>query len=37
MNNWNESRKQSISEKEFITRVKNDFKQDKAFFSLNQK
>ncbi|MBL4568753.1 MAG: hypothetical protein JKY69_03560 [Flavobacteriaceae bacterium] len=31
INNWNESRKQSISEKEFITSVKNDLKQDKAF------
>ncbi len=31
INNWNESRKQSISEKEFITSVKKDLKQDKAF------
>ncbi len=34
INNWNESRKQSISEKEFITSVKNDLKQDKAFIQL---
>ncbi len=31
INNWNESRKQSITEKEFITSLKNDLKQDKAF------
>jgi len=31
INNWNETRKQSTSEKEFITSVKNDLKQDKAF------
>jgi hypothetical protein len=34
INNWNESRKQSISENEFITSVKNDLKQDKAFIQL---
>jgi len=34
INNWNESRKQSISEKEFITSVKNDLKQDKIFIQL---
>ncbi|MGK0309175.1 MAG: hypothetical protein ACI8RP_002143 [Urechidicola sp.] len=34
INNWNESRKQSTSEKEFITSVKNDLKQDKAFIQL---
>jgi len=34
INNWNENRKQSISEKEFITSVKNDLKQDKAFIQL---
>lgn len=31
INNWNESRKQSSAEKEFITSVKNDLKQDKFF------
>ena len=31
INNWNETRKQSESEKAFITSVKNDLKQDKAF------
>ncbi|MAL60223.1 MAG: hypothetical protein CMC14_09260 [Flavobacteriaceae bacterium] len=31
INNWNESRKQSIAEKEFITSLKNDLKEDKAF------
>ena len=31
INNWNETKKQSKSEKEFITSVKNDLKQDKAF------
>lgn len=31
INNWNESRKQSTSEKEFISSVKNDLKQDKVF------
>jgi hypothetical protein len=30
INNWNESRKQSIAEKEFITSLKNDLKQDKT-------
>jgi len=34
INNWNENRKQSISEKEFITSVKNDLKQDKNFIQL---
>ena len=34
INNWNESRKQSASEKEFITSIKNDLKQDKAFILL---
>jgi hypothetical protein len=34
INNWNESRKQSTSEKEFITSIKNDLKQDKAFILL---
>ena len=31
INTWNEDRKQSTSEDEFITSVKNDLKQDKAF------
>ena len=31
INNWNESRKQSTLEKEFLTSIKNDLKQDKAF------
>ncbi|MFC3881292.1 DUF6090 family protein [Algoriphagus namhaensis] len=31
INNWNESRRQSIAEKEFITSLENDLKQDKAF------
>jgi len=34
INNWNESRKESIAEKVFITSVKNDLKQDKAFIQL---
>ncbi|WP_051044092.1 DUF6090 family protein [Psychroflexus gondwanensis] len=34
INNWNESRKQGISEKEFIASIKNDLKQDKAFIQL---
>jgi len=34
INNWNETRKQSELEKEFITSVKNDLKQDKAFIQL---
>jgi hypothetical protein len=34
INNWNESRKQSITEKEFITSLKNDLKQDKAFIEI---
>ncbi|WP_052461125.1 DUF6090 family protein [Psychroserpens mesophilus] len=31
INNWNESRKQSSTEREFITSLKNDLKEDKAF------
>tara|TARA_R110000744_G_scaffold346706_2_gene452297 strand:- start:23 stop:715 length:693 start_codon:yes stop_codon:yes gene_type:complete len=31
INNWNESRKQSTAEKEFITSLKNDLKQDRIF------
>lgn len=31
INNWNESRIQSIAEEEFITSLKNDLTQDKAF------
>jgi hypothetical protein len=31
INNWNESRKQAATEKEFITSLKSDLKQDKAF------
>ena len=31
INTWNESRKQAISENEFIASVKKDLKQDKAF------
>jgi hypothetical protein len=34
INNWNESRKQDAYEKEFITSLKNDLKQDKAFIKL---
>jgi hypothetical protein len=34
INNWNENRKQNKTEKEFITSVKNDLKQDKAFIQL---
>ena len=34
INNWNESRKQSASEKEFLTSIKNDLKQDKAFIQV---
>jgi hypothetical protein len=34
INNWNESRNQSTSEKEFISSVKNDLKQDKVFIQL---
>jgi Family of unknown function (DUF6090) len=34
INNWNETRKQHKTEKEFITSVKNDLKQDKAFIQL---
>jgi hypothetical protein len=31
INNWNESRKQSTAEKEFIASLKNDLREDKAF------
>ena len=31
INNWNESIKQAIAEREFITSLKNDLIQDKAF------
>lgn len=31
INNWNESRKQAKTEKEFITSLKSDLKQDRAF------
>ena len=34
INNWNESIKQSASEKEFLTSIKNDLKQDKAFIQV---
>jgi hypothetical protein len=34
INNWNELRKQSIAEKEFITSLKNDLKEDKAFIEM---
>ncbi|MCJ7468455.1 MAG: DUF6090 family protein [Maribacter sp.] len=34
INNWNESRKQAIAEKEFITGVKIDLEQDKAYIKL---
>ncbi len=34
INNWNESRKQSTLEKEFLTSIKNDLKQDKAFIQV---
>ena len=34
INNWIENRKQNKTEKEFITSVKNDLKQDKAFIQL---
>ncbi len=34
INNWNETRKQDKAEKEFITSVKNDLKQDNAFIQL---
>lgn len=34
INNWNETRKQHIAEREFITSVKNDLKQDNAFIQL---
>jgi len=33
INNWNESRKQYKTEKEFIASVKNDLRQDKAFIN----
>jgi hypothetical protein len=34
INNWNESRKQAIAEKEFIAGVKKDLEQDKAYIKL---
>ncbi len=34
INNWNESRKQSISENEFITNIKKDLKKDKDYINL---
>ena len=34
INNWNESRKQDVTEKEFITGILNDLKQDKAYIEL---
>jgi hypothetical protein len=34
VNNWNESRKQDVTEKEFITGILNDLKQDKAYIEL---
>ena len=34
INNWNESRKQSTLEKEFLTSIKNDLKQDKSFIQM---
>ncbi|MFT7548450.1 MAG: hypothetical protein ACI9VI_002295 [Candidatus Azotimanducaceae bacterium] len=34
INNWNESRKRSTTEKEFITSLKKDLKQDKAFIEI---
>lgn len=34
INNWNETRKQYKAEKEFITSVKNDLKQDRDFIQL---
>ncbi len=34
INNWNETRKQYRTEREFIASVKNDLKQDKAFIKL---
>jgi len=34
INNWNESRKQSISEKEFITNIKRDLKRDRDYIDL---
>ncbi len=34
INNWNESRKQDLAEKEFITGVKNDLEQDKTYINL---
>ncbi len=34
INNWNQSRKQDIAEKEFIEGVKNDLKQDKEYIKL---
>ena len=34
INNWNESRKQDVAEKEFIEGVKNDLRQDKEYMKL---
>jgi hypothetical protein len=34
INNWNESKKQSTTEKEFIISLKNDLKRDKAFIEM---
>lgn len=34
INNWNQSIKQDIAEKEFIEGIKNDLKQDKAYMEL---
>jgi len=34
INNWNQSKKQDIAEKEFIEGIKNDLKQDKQYMEL---
>ena len=34
ISNWNETRKQSALEKEFISSIKNDLKQDRAFIKM---
>ncbi len=34
INNWNQSKKQDIAEKEFIEGIKNDLKQDKEYIQL---
>ena len=34
VNNWNESRKQNVTEKAFIAGIVNDLKQDKAYIEL---